>query len=117
MPRMLTQGLSLAYMSLATGTILLGSCERASQARHRYIGCDAIITEHTVPTGTPKNLDEVRTMLWNLEFALGRMADTAEFDEDYEHLGAITYTGCRIEMALENLDNYLDMMQHGQVQA
>ena len=28
---MLTQGLSLAYMSRATGTILLGLCERASR--------------------------------------------------------------------------------------
>jgi len=45
------------------------------------------------------------------------MADTADHNEDWEHLGAITYTGDRVGMALENLDNYLDMMQYGQAQA
>jgi len=55
-------------------------------------------------------------MLENMEFALGRMADEAEFwacsSGNYQHLSVIVYTGHRIEMALENLDNYLDMVDY-----
>lgn len=91
-------------------------CGESTTPTYTYTGCDAIFTEHTVPTSTPKNLTEVLSTLENLEFALGRMADEAEFEAEssgnYEHLSAIVYTGHRIEMALENLENYMDMVHY-----